>query len=475
MNKRLVAVLWLLLILNSIGAQLVTYKAPEGSSLNNDFTVKARQKGKDWQPVSVYQVKVAKVVWGERSIENSSLAYFDFAGEVEVAITYNKGTIDSTRIRPGYTVMKMVDNTIFFTLTTPKNLSIEINGDIFHNLQLFANPLETNPPLPSDKNVLYFGAGIHHIDSVNVKSNQTIYIAGGAVVSGSFRIINAENVKILGSGIIENSTKGITIDHSKNVVIDGVIMLNPKHYTVTIGKSDSVAIRNIKSFSCEGNGDGIDVFSSSHIFIDGVYMRNSDDCIAIYGHRWNWYGNTLNIQVKNATLWADIAHPIFIGTHGDPPHPDTLGIMIFKNIDILDQNEDQIDYQGCIALNAGDGNLISNIRFEDIRIGDIRKGQVVNLRVMFNHKYNTAAGGGIENVYFKNLSYAGTNANMSIISGYDDRRNIKNVVFEDLMINGKLIWDKMPGKPKWFKTGDFANILIGEHVNNVTFITRKVH
>ncbi len=472
--KKLLAALYLLLTLNVISAQLVTYKAPEGSNLNNDFTVKVRQKGKDWQPVSVYLVKVAKVNLGQRSIENSSLAYFDFAGAVEVAITYNKGTIDSSRIRPGPIYNKMIDNTIFFTLTNAKNLSIEVNGDIFHNLQLFANPLETNPPLPSDKNVLYFGAGIHNIDSVNVKSNQTIYIAGGAVVRGSFRIINAENVKLWGHGIIDNSAKGITIDHSKNAVIEGVIMLNPKHYTVTIGESDSVAIRNIKSFSCEGNGDGIDVFCSSHILIDGVYMRNSDDCIAIYAHRWNWYGNTLNIQVQDATLWADIAHPILMGTHGDPLHPDTLGNMVFKNIDILDQHEDQIDYQGCMALNAGDGNLISNIRFEDIRIGDIRKGQVVNMRVMFNHKYNTAAGGGIENVYFKNISYTGTNANMSVITGYDEMRTIRNVVFEDLMMNGKLIWDRTPDKPAWFKTGDLANIFIGEHVNNITFVTKKL-
>ena len=31
------------------------------------------------------------------------------------------------------------------------------------------------------------------------------------------------------------------------------------------------------------------------------------------------------------------------------------------------------------------------------------------------------------------------------------------------------IADDMPGKPKWYKTSDFANMFIGEHVSDVTF------
>lgn len=29
--------------------------------------------------------------------------------------------------------------------------------------------------------------------------------------------------------------------------------------------------------------------------------------------------------------------------------------------------------------------------------------------------------------------------------------------------------DDMPGKPKWYKTGDMARIFIGNHVDNVIF------
>jgi len=261
----------------------------------------------------------------------------------------------------------------------------------------------------------------------------------------------------------------LTINFSKNVQVDGIIIL-PHKYSVFIGQSTGVKVSDIKSFSAEGNADGLDIFCSTDIEVDNIFMRNSDDCIAIYGHRWGFYGNTLRVAVSNSILWADVAHPIVVGTHGDPPHPDTLGTMTFSNLDILDQHEPQIDYQGCIALNAGDANLINNIRFENIRIEDIRKGQLVNLRVMFNHKYNTAAGHGIENIYFKNLSYTGTNANMSVIAGYDEQHMVKNITFENLMINGTVISDTMPGKPSFYKTGDMANIFIGENVENIKFI-----
>ena len=57
----------------------------------------------------------------------------------------------------------MEGDTLTFTLTQPRNLSIEVNGEIFDNLQLFANPLETDRPDPRDPDVIYFGPGVHEL------------------------------------------------------------------------------------------------------------------------------------------------------------------------------------------------------------------------------------------------------------------------------------------------------------------------
>jgi hypothetical protein len=486
----------LIVVLQSIcrltDATIIIYPAPKGSELNSDFAVKIRQDGKAWHSVATYLAKVANVVNTRTIIENTSFSYFDLSGTVEVAVTYNNGSINKAVIRPlSFGIIpKITGNTITFCLTGPGNISIEVNGDIFHNLQLFANPIENFKPLPSDTNVIYYGPGIHREGLIRVPSNKTVYISGGAVVQGQILIEHAENVRIFGHGVLtqlplpddaevkDKSTSAksnsgrndeLTVNFSKNVELNGLIVL-PHKYSVFIGQSKDVSISNIKSFSSEGNADGIDIFCSTDISINEVFMRNADDCIAIYGHRWSFYGNTKNVTVQNSTLWADVAHPVLIGTHGDSRNPDTLENMKFININILDQHENQIDYQGCLALNAGDENLIRNICFENIRIDDIRKGQLINMRVMFNHKYNTAPGRGIEDIYFKNISYNGDRANMSIISGYDKSRQIKNITFENLKINGKVISDDMPDKPVWYKTGDMANFFIGEHVDGIRFI-----
>lgn len=50
-----------------------------------------------------------------------------------------------------------------------------------------------------------------------------------------------------------------------------------------------------------------------------------------------------------------------------------------------------------------------------------------------------------------------------------DNITVKNVRFENLTINGKLISDDMPGKPRWYKTADMANIYVNDHVEGLTF------
>ena len=216
-------------------------------------------------------------------------------------------------------------------------------------------------------------------------------------------------------------------------------------------------------------GDGLNIFASNNVLYDGVFCRNSDDCTTVYGTRMGFTGGCKNITMQNSTLWADVAHPIFIGIHGNTKNPEVLENLNYINIDILDHKEKQLDYQGCLAINAGDNNLIRNVRFENIRIENFRQGQLVNLRIFFNEKYCTAPGKGIEDILFKDISYTGENAEVSMIIGYDKERKVKNIRFENLQINGKVIYDDMPGKPKGYKTGDMARIFVGEHTEGVTF------
>ncbi len=305
-----------------------------------------------------------------------------------------------------------------------------------------------------------------------MESGQTVYIDGGARVYGELIAEGVRDVKFHGRGEVHPKGKGagVSVRRSKNIEAEGIMLTQ-----IPVGGSDSVRIDNVKSISYYGWGDGMNVFASDNVSYDNVFCRNSDDCNTVYATRKGFVGGCKNIKMENSTLWADVAHPIMIGLHGaateigiDAP-ADTIQNLLYRNIDILDQKEKQVDYQGCMAISCGDNNIVRDVTFDNIRVEDIREGQLINIRIFFNKKYCAAPGTCVENVLFKDVEYNGHNANLSIIAGYDDTRKVKGITFDNLVINGVRIADDMPGKPGWYKTSDFANMFIGEHVEDVMF------
>jgi polygalacturonase len=248
--------------------------------------------------------------------------------------------------------------------------------------------------------------------------------------------------------------RGFEITHSKNIEIDGITVINPVHYTVYGGQTEGLKINNLKSFSNKGWSDGIDLMSCSEVTINDIFMRNSDDCIAIYTHRWDYYGDVRNYKISNAILWADIAHPINIGLHGDTSkESNIIENLHFSNVDILEQDEDDRDYQGCMAFSVSDHNIVQNITFENIRVESIQEGQLFNMRVLYNPKYSSGPGKKIKDVTFRNIFYTGEGENPSTIEGFSEEYNVENVVFDNIVINGKRIKSLDEGK---IKVGKFT-------------------
>lgn len=443
---------------------------PDGAERAEDFAVRVRIPGGAWQTADTYAVKVDRTEGTAHRAEKASMAAFDFRGEAEVEVTSLHGPISEARVRPlSYGIVPHVEgNRLTFRLRTPRNLSVEVNGDIFHNLHLFANPLDASRPSGPAENLLYFGPGLHRLpgDSLFLRSGQRVYVAGGAVVRGRLIVDRACDVHIGGRGIVcpEGRGEGICIRNSRRVSVEGIVTTQ-----CPVGGSDSVLVRNVKTISSYPWGDGLNVFASSHVLLDSVFCRTSDDCTTVYATRKGFRGGCRAVRMRHAVLWADTAHPVMIGLHGDAAKGETIEDLAYEDIDILDHCENQLDYQGCLAINAGDNNTVRNVRFEDIRIEPFRKGRLFDLRLFYNHKYCAAPGRAIEDILFRNVTCCGTGGELSLIAGYDESRRVRNVRFENLRINGTLIHDDMPGKPHWYKTADMARIFVGEHADDITF------
>jgi len=447
--------------------EIVTYSIPQLVPRNGDFSIAVRCEGGEWQELDTLLVKVDM-----HDVREASMASFDFSGEVEVEITCHREEIKDVAIRPlsANIAAELVDpRKLRFKLSKPHKLSIEINGDRFHNLHLFAKEIEQKKPLPTDEGVavvkpgihriewieekmasgahtIYFLPGMHHIEQVllPITSNINVYIAGGAVIVGSLICDHVRNVNIFGRGIIYLSDfgrfsafRGIRMMFSQNIKVSGIAIIDPPHYSIYMGQCSGVQIYDIESFSTRGWSDGIDMMACSRVIVDNVFMRNSDDCIAIYGHRWSYYGESRDIVVRNSVLWADVAHPTMIGIHGDHHNNGSLiDNICFDSIDILEHHEPQEQYRGCLTINAGDKNVVRNVSYSNIRIEPFQLGRVIDLRVVWNSDYNPHPGAEISNISYKNISYNGDASMTSWTRGYDEQRKIRNVVIEDMYVNG---------------------------------------
>lgn len=427
---------------------------------NDDFTVRVRIPGKEWRDLYEYKVKV--------NMDNpteASMVYFDCDCPVEIMVRKNNGTARHAEIRPLSSGLKgrLKDNILTFTMDKPGNISVEFDGDKHRNLHIFANLPEKDAPSEGEEGVMYFGAGIHTpeegSDGFRIPSDTRVYLAPGSVVKGTLVCDSVKNVTISGRGLLLTPQRGIQATYSENIEVRDIIIINPRHYTFMGGQSRNIRIENLRSFSYQGWSDGLDFMSSSDIFVDNVFMRNSDDCIAIYGPRWEYRGDSRNIVIQNSVLWADIAHPMNMGIHGytGDGKGNAIENVVFRNIDVLEHDEDDPDYQGCMAICCGDLNRISNIRYENIRVERVEEGRLFHLEVVFNSKYCTAPGSYIKNVTFKDISCEPIkDIRPSLIKGYDSSRTVSGVVFENVRIAGK----KMKDTEDFIKNGHIENIVI---------------
>lgn len=238
-------------------------------------------------------------------------------------------------------------------------------------------------------------------EEIKIPSNCTVYLAPGAIVKARLIVDRAENVRIVGRGIIDHPLRGIEITYSKNVLVDGITILNPAHYTVFGGQSENITIRNIKSFSARSWSDGIDLMCCRHVRVENCFLRTSDDCIALYNHRWWYWGGSEDFDISRCIFWPDVAHPVNIGSHGDDraPKGELLSGVRIHDCDILYGRE-----QGLLAIQCGDQNTIQDVRFDSIRIEGVQRGRIFDLRVLFSEKYNRAPGELIDDIHFDHIT-----------------------------------------------------------------------
>ena len=296
----------------------------------------------------------------QRSLDQTELINF-VSFETDEPVTFEikpKKPFEKAEIRPmelGIVPTVTDDGRIIFTLEKPAYFTVEPYGrsDALH---IFADPAKTYDIDKNDKNVLYFGQGEHNVGMIYLESNQTLFIDEGAVVYACVRANDAENIKILGRGILDNSKNKeqilfeaneennfsavnnavrehtVMLNYCTNIEIEGITIRDSLVYNIKPSGCENLDIRNVKIIGCwRYNSDGIDMHNCKNVNIDNCFLRTFDDAICVKGFDFFFaedsekatrdaiyrngkcYDVFKNVHVSNCVIWNDWGKSLEIG------------------------------------------------------------------------------------------------------------------------------------------------------------------
>ncbi|MTJ55107.1 hypothetical protein FJR38_21755 [Anabaena sp. UHCC 0253] len=448
---------------------------------------------------SSYQVTVNGQPIFVHKYNSISYVHFAFAGIADINISY-KQPIKSYTLSPKSANIssRHNNNKISFSLQTPRKLILhKING-VSEELYIFADPLENQKPDQSNPNVinlmnygvdntgvndvtdkiqqaidevsarkgiLYIPPGVYKTQQLNLKSNMTMYLAGGSVLlatkeinpsygRGVLHLENVSNVKIMGRGLLYGNgsywrPRGgwyslIQLVNTNNISVEDILFIDAAVANVWMGYTDNCTFYNVKILANPepifANTDGFGFWSSRNITIDNVLYKGTDDATSHGGSKLKSITNNENINVRNSVFYNYYSGGIFkIGTTVEQ---DVIRNITYENIDVVFAGE----LSGFWPVT---GANFENIYFKNIRVEEIvnqKKGdassslfqwRIIQANWEPTSTLNTL--GYIRNIYFYNLKVDDIGREPSIFQGHNREINISNINFDNMYVNEKLI------------------------------------
>ena len=423
---------------------VVVYPAPEGERLSSDYrvTVNGREvpvyfKADRDEPAHARDRQRFGKGGGDYSF-----AYFDFSGTAVVRVESPRLT-GAVAVRPeslGIASRRAGMSAVELRLTRPAKISIE--GDAPKDgLILIARPIETDPVTAGSPDVIHFGPGIHRPGVIHLRSNQTLHIAGGAIVKAAV-VARGSNITLRGRGILDGSgfdwprnpagERGlVTLVECDGITVRDLIIRDSPCWTIVPLHSRRVLIEGVTICnSSNENDDGIDPCSSQLVQIRDCFIRTDDDCIAIKG--WTPYrGRNVDVEailVERCVLWADRARVFLLGHESKALN---LRSITVRDCDVV--HFALVPF----LLEPADGMAMSSIIFSDIRVHGEGQRELIRLRPVELPEYGIPGFGHINGVQFRNLRVDGAPGAYQIqLQGVGPRNLVRAVTLRNVVING---------------------------------------
>jgi hypothetical protein len=380
-----------------------------------------------------------------------------FSCKSQILVTLKvKESIKSVNIRPKERDIKYITegNIVRFSLPGPDNLYIQIND--LPPLCFFGNPMEELIPDPESEHVQYFGPGVHNVGIMNLEDNDTVYIAGGAVVYGGIRVKGSSNIRVMGRGILDGGFKQrrmVVLEDGSDIQFEGILIRNGISWTNTVINCSDIRYKDIKVISFGPSGDGINPVGSRDMEISNCFLRCTDDCIAIKSPDSTFVIKNITIE-NNTMIGYAFSDGLTIGFETNGP---VIEDVVVRNCDILQaRGGSRVDGHSAFSIICDGPAVIRNISYENIRVDeDVLK--LFELHITDGTAYGINPPGHIQDIKLKNILW--TSKRPIILKGYDASHRVQNITFENCSIGGKVLDGPWP---------EIFNI--NEFVDNVRFV-----
>ena len=270
------------------------------------------------------------------------------------------------------------------------------------NVAVYEKGVYSFDEFPTDKKVIYFKRGAY-IAANHKKDIADDEDAENAGLKPFFELNSAEGAAVAGCGTFDfgrldrKERTLINLNFCKNTSLDGLIILNPNSWTVTVYGSESCTLDNITVFGYRTNSDGINICGCSSIKISDCFCRNGDDSFSV--KTTNSEFECSGIEFSGCIGWSNKAR--CFGITGEVER--NIKDIIFKDCAVLCRNANwDNDRVASLSVSVETGGAdISNVTFENIEIHR-DEGRPIFCGII----NEDISGCEIKDVVFKNITYS---------------------------------------------------------------------
>ncbi|WP_373514863.1 glycoside hydrolase family 28 protein [Persicitalea sp.] len=214
----------------------------------------------------------------------------------------------------------------------------------------------------------------------------------------------------------------------ENVLIQGVTLINSPMWLLNPVLCTNVTIDNVTLTSNGPNNDGCDPESCKNVLIKNCYFNTGDDCIAIKSGR-NADGRRLNIPSENIVIQdCEMAN----GHGGVVIGSEVSGGVRNVFAQKCKMSSPELERALRIKTNTARGGVIENIYFRDIEVGQVKE-QTIIATMMYEDTGSYMPT--IRNIEVRNMTVRKGGKTGILLEGYKESP-ISNVRLVNVKIQG---------------------------------------